>query len=124
MSVNIDPHNLNIIEFVSVQKTHKIKIEIDTARHEAMINDIQINFESPVELAMLLKFMCDELEKIHIKNIVQQVNEHDWDTILKNIKHFKLINKNDRYNFLNVGCEVKNFPEAFMLGLGFNPPNR
>lgn len=121
MQTHVRKDNPNIYEFVSSQSNHKIIVELDLTNNEALINTIHINNEAcaPVELALLLKYMCNELNKINIKKIIQQIYESDWNASVKKNKLFTLVNKNEKYNFLNISCDINNFPLAFMTEMGF-----
>lgn len=123
MSVHIDPSNPTIIEYRSIQNIHSIKIELDIENHQALINEILISYEAPIELTLLLQYMCCELKKINITTIIQQVYESDWYTILCKIKYFKLINKNTDHNFLNIMCKLSKFPKAYMMSIGYYDPD-
>jgi hypothetical protein len=110
------------ITFVSIRKSHQITVELDIPRHEVLISSMEIQHNSPVELVFLLKTMVEELKKVNIHHIIQQVTKDDWDTILRPQKIFALVNVNDRYDYLNVRCEIDRFPEAVIGCLGFDDP--
>jgi hypothetical protein len=116
-----DPGKLNGIKltFTSPRKSHHIRVELDIGRHEALVDEMKIEFHSPVELTLLLKAMVTELKKIQIHYIIQQVSRDDWFHILRDQKIFSLVNVNMQYHFLNVRCEIDRFPLAVMKGLGF-----
>ena len=107
------------LEFKSTTGTHSIVVELDTGRHEALINTMNIQPGSPVELALLLKHMSDELKKIHIHYIIQQIGKQEWEGFLKAKRIFEFVNENKRYGFVNVRCRTEIFPESVMKGLGF-----
>ncbi len=116
-SINVDTKQMNKIVYTSKLSHHNITVEIDFIRCEAYIDSINIDHKYPTELAMLLKFMCDNLTTSKIETIMQPINPTDWE-YLKNIKQFKLVNK--KKNFFNISCKTSEFSLAFMEGLGFN----
>lgn len=116
---NCNDHDNIELTFTSEMKTHSIIVELDMITKEALINDMQIQYSSPVELALLLKKMITELKKINIHFIIQQVTESDWLQILKPLNIFIFVNKNKTYGFLNIKCPIDDFPEAVMKALGF-----
>lgn len=109
-----------MVTYKSVLGTHKITVELDIVRKEALINNIDIEYHSPVELTVLLKNMVNELKKIDIRHIIQQVTKDDWINVLKDDKIFSFINENKIYGFINLKCEIDKFPEAVMKGLGYS----
>lgn len=111
--------NIKTIQYHSLQKTHNITIEIDNNNGVALINEINMESYAPVELVMMLKTMEEELKNMDVKYIIQQVNPEDWDNILKSIEAFEYINKNTKYDYINVRCKIGEFTEAFMFALGY-----
>ena len=79
---------------------------------------MDINLDSPVELAILLKKISKELKEKKINRIIQQVSANEWPE-LKKQGIFKHINENTRFNFINIYTETEIFPEAVMKGLGY-----
>lgn len=117
-------HNTNpTAVFVSDQKTHSITMEFDFMRHEALISEMKIEYQNPVELTMLLKRIVIELKKFNINYVIQQVSPNDWDTVLKEDGIFQFVNENKLYKFYNIKCELDRFPEAVMRALSFTPIN-
>lgn len=108
-----------MMKYYSQLKTHRITVELDLSRHEALIFDMDIQSFAPVELAIMMKNMVTELKKMNINYIIQQVTKSDWTNILEQHGLFKFVNENETYGYLNVKCQIDNFPEAVMKGLGF-----
>lgn len=110
----------NIIKFESANKTqNNLEFEIDRKSKSALISNISIEWVQSVDLALTVRNACHELEeKYGITTIIQQVVPSDLD-ILRNIKYFRIINYNNQHDFYNVACDIKEFPVAFMSGLGF-----
>lgn len=104
------------LTFTSVTGLHRIIFEVDYKRKEALINRIDIKFEYPVGLAVLLKKISKELKEKNIERIIQQINKNDW-KVLQKQNIFKYIN--EKATFINIYSETEQFPEAFMKGLGF-----
>ena len=111
-----------MIEFTSLTKSHILRLEIDKEHKQALINDISIDYHSPVELAVMIKQAATQLKLSGIDEIIQQVQPDDWKNILINIKEFRYINKNEQHNFFNIACNVDDFPVAFMKGIGYTFP--
>jgi hypothetical protein len=105
--------------FKSAQEIHKISVEIDMMHKEALVCCMEIEHSSPVELAILLKDISCQLKKVNIETIIQQVLPGDWETILKPLNIFNLVNMNTKYNFYNIRCSIDKFPEGIMKSLGF-----
>jgi hypothetical protein len=108
-----------LVIFESAQKLHRISIELDVDRKEALISCMKIEHSSPVELVILLKDISTQLKKVNIESIIQQVLPDDWETILKPLNIFNIVNTNPKYNFYNVRCSVDKFPEGIMKSFGF-----
>jgi hypothetical protein len=105
--------------FTSDLKSHSIALEYDFIRHEALVSEMNIKYQNPVELAILLKNIVNELKRYNIKHIIQQVSYSDWNDILKEHNIFQLVNENKIHGFYNVKCELERFPEAVMKALSF-----
>ena len=110
----------NRIDFKSANKTqNSFEFELDRLSKTALISNISIEWDQSVDLAITVRNACHELEeKYGIAIIIQQIMPTDLD-LLKNIKYFRIINSNNQYDFYNVACDIKEFPVAFMSGLGF-----
>jgi len=110
----------NTVCFKSINKTkNNFHFELDMTRVSALISEIVIDWSQPVDLALTIRNACCELEeKYKITTIIQQIVSNDIEEI-KKIKYFRIINYNNRYDFYNIACDVKDFPIAFMEGLGF-----
>lgn len=108
--------------FVSDLKSHSITMELDSIRHEALVSEMKIKYENPVELAMLLKRIVLELKKYNINFVIQQVTKDDWFSVLKEHGIFQFVNENKIYKFYNIKCELERFPEAVMKALSFTDP--
>lgn len=106
------------LTFTSQLGYHTLIFEIDEKRNEALVNTMDIKLESPVDLAILLKTISKELKEKNIFRIVQQVDKTEW-VYLKQQDIFKYINENDRFDFVNIYCDIDLFAEAVMKGLGF-----
>lgn len=106
------------LTFTSQTGIHTLIFELDEKRNEALINTMDIKFESPVELVILLKNISKELKEKNIVRIIQQVNKNEW-FYLKQHNIFKFINENDRFDFVNIYCDTELFAEAVMKGLGY-----
>jgi len=110
----------NTVCFKSKNNTqNSFQFELDIKRKEALVSNIEIDGDQQVDLALTIRNACRELEdKYQISNIIQQIQSADLEEI-KKIKYFRIVNYNNRYDFYNVICDVKDFPIAFMEGLGF-----
>lgn len=113
-------YNIPTIEYASLTNKHKIIFKVDYKRHEALIDTMDIKNDSPVELAILLINICKDMKEKKIERIIQQIYEDDWKNILERDGIFKLINKNNQYNFVNVYVEIEKFPQGVMKALGFD----
>ena len=107
------------ITFTSSLKVHSIKVEIDIPRQEILINTMDIQPHSPVELTLMLKKLVYEMKKLNILFVLQQVTTSDWESILKTQHIFTFVNKNIQHDFITVKCSIDQFPEAVMNALGF-----
>lgn len=109
----------NSLTFMSPQKLHSIQFEMDLDKSEALICDLKIQHHSPVELTFLLKFASQYLKDMKVDTVYQQVNPVDWYGNLSKGGVFKLVNKNEEHNFINIICDIGELPIAIMKGLGF-----
>ena len=110
----------NIVEFKSANKTkNSFVFELDRSSNTSLISNISIEWDQSVDLALTVRNACHELEeKYGIVTIIQQIVPSDLE-LIKKIKYFRTINYNNQYDFYNVACDIKEFPVAFMSGLGF-----
>lgn len=108
----------NKLTFVSNTGIHKLIFELDISRQEALLDTIDIKYEAPVELALLLKDIGKQLKEKKIERIIQQINNNDW-VYLKQQGYFRYESTNKLYNYINISCETDRFAEAVMKGLGF-----
>jgi hypothetical protein len=116
-------HGYLTATFTSSLKSHSIKVEIDLSQKELMINSMNIQHHSPVELTLMLKKMVNDMKKLNIIFVVQQVTKSDWITILRSQRFFSFVNENKQHNFITVKCPIDKFPEAVIHGLGFSDIN-
>lgn len=119
----INNYGHKVTTFKSVLFNHTIKLELNQRTNEALIKEMQIKHDEPVELAMLLVDIMNILKKDLIETVTQRVTENDWITILKPDGIFECTYINKMYDFVNVRCKIDNFPEAVMKALGFNKNN-
>lgn len=117
--VKMSEYGYPMITYHSGLRNHIISVELDVGRKQALINNMDIGNCAPVELALLLKNIENELKKLAINNIVQQVTINDWQQILEPIKIYQLIHHNNIHNFVTAICPIEKFPEAVMKSLGF-----
>lgn len=116
-------HGYLMATFTSSLKSHSIKIEIDISKKEILINTMNIQQHSPVELTLLLKNLVLEMKKLNIMYVVQQVTKSDWLTILRPQRFFSFVYENKQHGFITVKCPIDKFPEAVIHGLGFSDIN-
>lgn len=117
VTTSVSEHGYPMITVNSLREIHKITFELDPQRSQALVNSMDIEYHSPVELVMMLNYACDLLNQSNIKQILQQVTHDDWDNVLKSDKLFKKIISND--DFVTVSCDINNFSESVMKALGF-----
>jgi len=106
-----------MMTFNSLTNKHKIIVEI--MDYSALINTMEITFEEPVELSILLTDMCKKLKENNIKLVIQQVDENDWYNILKPLGYFEFVNQNEEFKYINVSVLIDVFPIAVMTSLGY-----
>lgn len=116
-------HGYLMATFTSSLKSHSIKVEIDISQKEIMINTMNIQQHSPVELTLMLKKLVYEMKKLNILFVVQQVTKSDWISILRPQRFFSFVNENKQHGFITVKCPIDRFPEAVIHGLGFSDVN-
>lgn len=111
-----------LMTFHSTLRSHTIAIELDIGHKQALVNTMDIKHDSPIELTLLLKRIENELIKVNVTTIVQQVTSDDWKVILKPLKIWKIIAENNDMDFMTIACRVDMFAEAVMNALGFESP--
>lgn len=112
-------HGYLMATYTSSLKSHIIKIEIDISEKQILINEMNIRPEAPTELAILLKHIIEEMKKLNILYVIQQVTKSDWDDILEKQGFFSFVNIN-KDGYYIVKCPADKFPEAVMYALGFS----
>lgn len=122
IELSMSEYGYPMMKFHSVMRGHTIAMEIDISKKQALVNNMEIKYDSPIELALLLKKIETELAKINITTIVQQVTFEDWETILKNLAIWKIIEENKEREFITVVCSIDKFAEAVMTALGYEAP--
>ena len=110
-----------MIMVYSIREIHSISFELDPQRGIALLYILDIKHHSPSELTVMLRYVCELLQQSNIHQVMQQVLEQDWLTILKPVGIFKKYSEGN--GFINVVCNVNQFPEAVMKGLGFEEIN-
>ncbi|VBB17820.1 hypothetical protein YASMINEVIRUS_283 [Yasminevirus sp. GU-2018] len=111
-----------LMTFRSAMRSHTIVMELDVGQRQALVNTMDIKHESPTELALLLKRVETELQKVNITTIVQQVTYDDWKSILKGLKMWTIVVENKEQGFLTITCPLSKFALAVMTALGFESP--
>src|SRR5437868_14166904 len=114
---NITDDSYTKLTFVSAQRSHYITVEVDFVRHAILINDPHFAPCAPNELLLMLQNMIDELKKIDIDTIYQQVDPNEWNTMLKQDGIFEFVH-NNVHGFCTVKCDIDKYPEAIMKGFG------
>jgi hypothetical protein len=112
-------HGYLTATFTSSLKSHSITVEIDISQKQILINTMNIQHHSPVELTLMLKKLVIEMKKLNIMFVVQQVTKDDWLTILRPQRFFSFVTENKQHDFITVQCPIDKFPEAVIHGLGF-----
>ncbi len=107
-----------IKQYSSSTNEQNIEFELHRDSKEALMCGINIDYDSPVELALMIKSACLDLQEHDIIKVIQQVSPEDWEQLKKN-NLFQFINSNEIYNYVNIGCDIDKFHIAFMNGLGF-----
>lgn len=108
-----------LMTVTSILKKHSIMFELDAQRHQALINNLNIEYAAPVDLVAMLKKCEFELSKIGIKTIIQHVTIDDWNNILKGGGTFNLEHISNEQNYAAVSCDIDMLSIAIMKGLGF-----
>lgn len=116
---SMSEYGLPVVKYVSAMKNHSIILELDIRRQEALINNLNIQYCFPGELTLLFKKVENELNKINITKIIQEVMYDDWINFLQPQNIFSLQNHNKTHNTALVMCRTDRFAEAIMKGLGF-----
>lgn len=120
--VQMSEYGYPMLTYTSGLKNHIITVELDVGRKQALINNMDIGECAPVELTLLLKKVENELKKLGVTTIVQQVTPSDWKNILEPLRIFQSVHYNKEHNFMTIICPIGKFPEATMKSLGFNSP--
>lgn len=110
---------INIFHKFNPKSNNELIFELDYIQCQALVNKININYNEPILFLLMLKESISKMKQRGIREVVQQVYKNEWLDILTHIEQFKYINTNDVYGFVNVICDIDNFPCAFMKGIGF-----
>jgi len=118
IDVGLSEYGYPMVTYLSALKNHSITLELDIGNRNALINNLDIQFCFPGELTLLLKKIENELTKINITKILQQVTFNDWINLLKPQNIFELMYHHEE-GFATVMCRTDQCAEAVMKGLGF-----
>ena len=112
----------NTMTLLSADKKHEIDVEIRTEDSTALINIIKVDHADTKSFIDLLNTVSRLMQDRSVKTVYQYVMPIDWETRLKDIEGFDLVNQKNGImgSFITVSTSIETFVDSIVQAMGFN----